>query len=346
MGRETGVAAAAALFVLLVVGPAAGAGGFAQTGQVDPDTVLLEADVAADGDAAWSVTYRVALDDANATAAFGSLAEEIESNRSAVRGRFRDRMAATVRAAENATGREMAVRNVSVRAERQTLGTEYGVVTYRFEWVGFAAVEGDRLVVGDAIGGLYLDGETSLRVEWPDAYRVASIAPPADERAPGSAVWRGPLSFDGDEPRIALTTAPTTAGPPGGDGGTSDEGLPPVALALIVGAVLAGLGVAGWLYAQGNRGPTPGPAETAETGAGEDGTDEEGPPEELLSNEERVLRLLEEEGGRMKQQAVADRLDWTDAKTSQVVGDLREDDEIQVFRLGRENVLALPDEEI
>jgi uncharacterized membrane protein len=66
----------------------------------------------------------------------------------------------------------------------------------------------------------------------------------------------------------------------------------------------------------------------------------------LLSNEERVLRLLEENGGRMKQQEVAGELDWTAAKTSQVVGDLRDEDELGSFRLGWENVLTLPDVEI
>jgi Uncharacterized membrane-associated protein/domain len=63
-----------------------------------------------------------------------------------------------------------------------------------------------------------------------------------------------------------------------------------------------------------------------------------------LSNEERVLRLLKGNGGRMKQQQVVTELDWTDAKTSQVVGSLREDEKIEVFRIGRENVLTLPGE--
>jgi len=82
-------------------------------------------------------------------------------------------------------------------------------------------------------------------------------------------------------------------------------------------------------------------------GAGGDGAgsgDSDGPPAELLSNEERVLRLLEENGGRMKQQQVVQELDWTDAKTSQVVGTLREQDDVEVYRIGRENVLALPGE--
>ena len=66
------------------------------------------------------------------------------------------------------------------------------------------------------------------------------------------------------------------------------------------------------------------------------------PDEELLSNEEQVLELIESEGGRMKQKAVAERLGWTDAKTSQVTKKLRENDELEGFRLGRENVLSLP----
>jgi uncharacterized membrane protein len=65
---------------------------------------------------------------------------------------------------------------------------------------------------------------------------------------------------------------------------------------------------------------------------------------ELLSNEERVLRLIEREGGRMKQQAVAERLGWTDAKTSQVTTKLREEGSLEGFRLGRENVLSLPED--
>lgn len=74
-----------------------------------------------------------------------------------------------------------------------------------------------------------------------------------------------------------------------------------------------------------------------------DETTEELPPE-LLSNEERVLRLLEQRGGRLKQQQVVSELDWTEAKTSQVVTAMREDEQIEVFRIGRENVLALPGE--
>ena len=72
-----------------------------------------------------------------------------------------------------------------------------------------------------------------------------------------------------------------------------------------------------------------------------DDTDET-PPEALLSNEEQVLKLLRDNGGRIKQQRVASELDWTAAKTSQVIGGLREDGDLETFRIGRENVVTLP----
>jgi uncharacterized membrane protein len=73
------------------------------------------------------------------------------------------------------------------------------------------------------------------------------------------------------------------------------------------------------------------------------GAADDEPPSELLSNEERVEQFLESQGGRAKQQAVVEALGWTEAKTSQVVKQMREDDRLDSFRIGRENVLKLPD---
>jgi hypothetical protein len=91
---------------------------------------------------------------------------------------------------------------------------------------------------------------------------------------------------------------------------------------------------------------TPSEAGTApepETADATEGSAETESAEDLLSNEERVLALLDERGGRMKQQEVVSELDWSETKTSEVVTNLRESEEIEVYRLGRENVLALPE---
>lgn len=342
-------ALAAVLVVALALGGAAGtAGGTAsaepgsglvpQTGDVDPDGVVLRADVAENGTAAWTVEYRIRLDDANVTAAFDGLQADIRSNRSAYVDRFARRMAGTVSTAENATGREMRLANVTVTAERRQLPQSYGVVSYRFEWHGFAAVDGERLIIGDALAGLFLDAESRLVVSWPEGYETTAVSPEGYEKREHAVVWEGPVDFGPDQPRVVVR--------PGG-------GLPTNAIAA---GLLALLGVAaavvlyrrreGTTVAEGAGG------ESSEAGAGATGATEaaepapEEPPEELLSPEERVLRFVRENGGRVKQQEVVTEFDWTAARTSQVVGSLRDEDRIETFRLGRENVLTLPETDV
>jgi len=86
---------------------------------------------------------------------------------------------------------------------------------------------------------------------------------------------------------------------------------------------------------------TDGTAPEAEAGSGADDGDAAPGPAELLSDGERVVRLLKEEGGRMRQSAVADRLDWSASKTSRTVSSLAEDEAVEKLRIGRENVVTL-----
>ena len=306
--------------------------------QVDPDTVLLEADLRADGSAVWTVEYLVRLETQNDSDAFDELAADIEANRTEYTRRFADRIGRTVAGAENSTGRSMAVRDVAVRTGRQDIGQEYGVVEYSFRWTGFATTNATAIAAGDALGGFYLDGDTRLTVSWPDDYRGSVVSPAPAEQTGTTAVWTGPMEFGPGGPTVVVTEGATRQ--PGGRG----DGLPLLVGGLVVlGALVAGL-VAYRRGLLGGQGRDDGPAVDDGAGAAAGRADDAGVDEALLSNEERVLRLLEAEGGRIKQQAVARRLDWTDAKTSQVVGSLAEDGEIEKFRIGRENVLALPEE--
>ena len=321
-----------ALVVVGLVGSAVGASAkpAAVQEEIDPDDVLLAVDVAEDGDAAWTVEYRVRLDDDESEAAFEAYREDLETNTSEYTGRFHNRMNATAEDASAATGREMAIRNVSVSARRESLPQQYGVVTYTFEWTNFAAVDGDRLVVGDAVDGLFLDGETSLLVEWPAGYAQVDAAPAPDASRERAATWIGPLDFASGEPR--LTLAPADAA--GTDDRTAESAAPLAAALLLVVAVL----VVALFAANRDLGPF-GDGDAADDEGAVDPTDAT-----LLSNEEQVLALIEQRGGRMKQADVAEELGWTAAKTSQVTKGLREDGELEAFRLGRENVLELPGE--
>ena len=117
-------------------------------------------------------------------------------------------------------------------------------------------------------------------------------------------------------------------------------------IALVVAAV-AVLARSGWrdrlpdhtddVPAATERSPEPGPADAASTQDEQTADDAE-----LLSDEERVERLLEEHGGRVKQAEVVEQTDWSDAKVSQLLSSMEEEGRINKLRIGRENLITLP----
>lgn len=331
---------AALLFAVVATATVGGASGALEQEAIDPDDVQLSIAVEADGDARWRIEYRRLLETESDENAFEEFQADLDANRSRYRERFHNRMNATAEAASDATGREMAIRNVSVRAQRENLPRSYGVVTYSFTWTNFARVDGDRLVVGDAIDGLFLDNRSTMLVSWPDGYSVVEATPAPGETRPTAVVWTGPTNFADGEPRVRL--APSEA--VDGDGnqllGVGVWWLLVAGVILVV-VSLAAVGVG----ARIGIGPFDGGTTEAESAGEADVTDTTASTDdELLPNEEQVLRLVEANGGRMKQRDVSAELDWTAAKTSQVTKRLRENGELDAFRLGRENVLELPDE--
>lgn len=351
-------------------------GVFGQT-DIDADSILMEAAVDSNGDADWRVVYRLQLDDSESVAGFEDLQADIENDTAAYLDPFEERIQRTVQSARNLTDRGMVADGFTVRTERDSQpDAEFGLVIFEFEWRGFALVEDDgaTIRVGDSVDRLFLEEGTSLRFNWPGEYQLQSHTPTAEIVSEGRITWTGPLDFDSGEPRTVLSTGDVTTSPtptatdgtatqgegtqsdgdttatqgddstrtPGGSGpddSGSDGGSSTVLFGLAAIAALVAAAVAVAMFRQRET-----PAEQAgDTANEQSGTESTGPPPELLSNEERVLQLLEQEGGRMKQKQVAEQLDWTAAKTSQVVGDLRDENEVEAFRLGRENVLTLPD---
>ncbi|TQQ82333.1 helix-turn-helix transcriptional regulator [Halonotius roseus] len=323
--------------------------GVAQQTGVNADDVRITISLAENGTAEWELAFRRILETDEEEAAFESLQADIADDPASYTNPFAERIRRTVATAENTTDREMAAENFSVDTETQSLGREYGIVTYRFTWENFAATNDDELRAGDAIDGFFLDDQTRLRVQWPDGYTADSVTPAADETPDNAVVWDGDSTdFVTGEPRIVVAE--------------SGSGLTPgMLIGVIIVILLAGVG--GWFY---QRPPSPAdspspaaaaneaddepdatpadqPGDDAETTAA---TADDEPDPELLSNEEQVLRLLDDYGGRMKQKQVIEELGWTDAKTSKVVSGLREDGEIDSFRIGRENVLTFPDERL
>ncbi|CCQ36751.1 probable transmembrane glycoprotein / HTH domain protein [Natronomonas moolapensis 8.8.11] len=94
-------------------------------------------------------------------------------------------------------------------------------------------------------------------------------------------------------------------------------------------------------------GSAAGTGSAAETGgaAAAEETDTNVPPAvseaELRSDEELVVDLLEDHGGRMKQVDIVDGTEWSKSKVSMLLSEMEDDGVISKLRVGRENIVSL-----
>lgn len=67
------------------------------------------------------------------------------------------------------------------------------------------------------------------------------------------------------------------------------------------------------------------------------------PDDAYLTDEERVLRMLRESGGRLPQSAVVDETDWSKSKVSRLLSSMAEEGQIRKIDLGGRNLITLPE---
>ena len=316
-------------------------------------------------DARWTVTVRYAFTDANQTRAFETVGEQFAAG--AV-GPSPGLFESYARAANRTVDREMRVVDVDrtwvvledPATDRESV-VAAGELRLTFVWTAFLERDGDSLVLGDALSTA--EGETWLRtlrenqtleVVTPDGYTVSGTPGASVTLRDNAVVIDGPRAFDATD-QVAVVYAPTA-------GDTTPWSL--LAGALVVSAVVIAGGLLGYRRlgaktadldpehgekeqetdgqvsaASAAADTSTSTEETAET-ASASSANETDPS--LLSDEERVERLLETNGGRMRQAAIVDETGWSDAKVSQLLSAMAEDDRVEKLRLGRENLISLP----
>lgn len=253
----------------------------------------------------------------------------------------------------------------------ETDNASIGVISYSFTWTNFGYVDGDRIYVNDVFesehGELFpfLNSGQQLVIQTPSGYEGAT---PGGED--GTYVWNGPVELT-DEPDLVFLSS-------GGSFPFSDMGWVGGVLAVLAVA----FGVSGYLLAQRrsdlepliDRIPeitVPGTDSNRDSGVVTDGDsltaagsvqssgDRSEPPESrdaeleftedeevdpsLLSDEERVHRMLSKNGGRMKQATIVKETGWSNAKVSQLLSKMDDDEEIEKLRIGRENLITHPE---
>jgi hypothetical protein len=170
-----------------------------------------------------------------------------------------------------------------------------------------------------------------------------------------SLVVAGPESFDPEEFLVTYAAEAGSNSPSPESPSDPDEGFDPLVAGLLGLLFLAVIVLAVWRWRGGepiaevaNGGHSPPPTEATEPEpepAASEPTEEPGVDPELLSDEERVEALLERNGGRMRQADIVKETDWSDAKVSQLLSRMADEGSVEKLRLGRENVISLPDAE-
>ncbi|UWG46632.1 putative membrane-associated trancriptional regulator [Halanaeroarchaeum sp. HSR-CO] len=353
----------ALLLVVLsvLVSPMAGTAQ-AQSPPPAPDT-QFHITVQEDGDARWDVTVRIPLENETDERAFETLRAEFESGTADDTLSVDPFREAAARVSER-TGQSMTITRIDRTTNVGTVnGTPVGHLTLSFTWTNFAEIGEDEVQVGAAFAGGWfgdLGPNQTLSIEPPAGYKVHTVEP-LQAITNGTLQWDGPQAFGPGQPVVTFEPIPP---------GPLPVSLPVAAsMALIAGVVVGGLVLLGWRRgwvqtvagdgssAETDDAPTePGPAagtgqETGpeKTPVGTPPTTDEGDEAadlELLSDEERVERLLEKHGGRMKQARIVEETRWSNAKVSQLLSSMAEEGRVEKLRLGRENLISLPDEDI
>jgi uncharacterized membrane protein len=296
------------------------------------ENTTLSLQLQTNGDARWRITDTYALTGANDTRAFEQLGSEYVDGESQPgwEQTFRD----AHEAAETATGRSMRVTNVTRDFETTD---RRGRLVLEFTWTNFARVNGSQLIVNDAFNttdGTWLprlySGQT-LIISAPPGYGITT-SPPTDIND-RSLIFKGSQTFEPGYLDIVY------------------RGERPVPLIPLRGETLLviGLGIvliAGLVAVQRYRDTDPQPDTIDEPEPSTDEPEEEDVDVELLSDEEQVERLLEQNGGRMKQARIVDETGWSNAKVSQLLSSMEEDGRIDKLRIGRENLISFPDEDV
>lgn len=301
------------------------------------------------GDARFRVSTGFVLDDTNDSSAFRALGRRFEEGSA---GFSIESFRRAANESSVVTGRSMNVTNVTRNATivgENTSGPDTGRLVLGFTWTEFARTNGDRLIVGDAFNtthGTWLPGlgaNQTLVVESPPQY-VVTRSPVGFTN--GTLVWNGPESFQPGSPTVVFTDR-------SGSSTTESDGGPLASLpSLAVGVGIVALTVVG-AYAlarhdSGDASEADGPPPEEPTASEADETAVPPPTEaetELLSDEERVERLLERNDGRMKQAAIVTETGWSNAKVSQLLSAMADDGRVEKLRIGRENLISLPDDE-
>jgi len=313
------------------------------------------------GDARWTVEYRQRITDEAEIEDFRQFAERFNTQETETFTNFQRRSDRLTQDGSEVTDRQMNATNFGRNARYSEISRN-GIIEMSFRWVGFAEQRSNQLIVSDVFdGGFVILADQRLRIERGENLSFDSVSPEPEQvdstagSNPGEWVeWSGYREFEGGEIDVRFSSSDVTATDPNSDsdddnaddgntGNDESEMMLPIMLLLLV--LLGAGGTAVWYTMSRSSGESPAPESTSQADAGVTGADESSETGQLLSDEDRVLRLLEENGGRMRQVSIVEETEWSKSKVSMLLSEMEDEGAISKLRVGRENIISLAGEE-
>jgi uncharacterized membrane protein len=222
----------------------------------------------------------------------------------------------------------------------------YGVIRYQFTWTNFAMLRGNELEVGDAfVDGLVLNREDSLRIILPADYKILSVSPAYDDfndKYQPEVTWYGDSVNSTDQGARLFASGEPSITIQQGSGSLFSFSWWMLIPAILLSALI-GFGAAYLLYNRKEAPYVPAIApETAEIAPEQPAKlPQQAGSERYLSDEEKIIKYLEESGGQMFQSDLVKKTDFSKSKLSMVLSELKEKGKIIKIKKGKENLIRL-----
>ena len=262
--------------------------------------------VKSDGSAVWTITQ------------FSSATATVETF-----DVFQQKVFDLVDSSASITHREMAVDENSLQINT-TVSSESKTTEYSFVWQNFSIVQGSKFSFGDVFqvnnffGQLY--GDAALQLTYPSDFSVQSVSPAPYERQDSADLlkWSRTQDLVTNRVSIVLTSNSQNIG-----NGSDWQQYAIVIVVSAVGVTLSLLGFYTFKRRKNNAAST---------------TLAESP---LLSEEDKVLKLLKSSGGSMRQSKITEQSRFSKAKTSQLLSALEKRGSITRYKNGRDKIVTL-----
>jgi len=268
------------------------------------------------GSAIWNVEYRTLLTTKEDFNSFDNYTQQLKS---VYLLEFKELMQRSASEAAVATSRSMVARDFAGDTLIQSTPTgKYGIVHYSFIWTNFSK-SGSQLNIGDVfVGGLYLNKDSTLIIQYPSGFTIEEATPKPDQSRE-ELVWYGLRSFGAGEPRIILTK-PT---------------FPWITAFTVVSIIAAGTFIISFVIKRRKE-----DFNDTEVQQNNDVRQNiEITQIEMMDVEERILKLLKDNGGALYQSEIGRQLSLPKSSVSAALNELHAKKLIQKIKKGRENLI-------